>query len=187
MAESALPFPTPTRLRLADAIAAGRVRHYPFQRPQTFNDTNGQLVTAKVQLLLAAGLVEVPDPPADYNYSIVRLTPEGMAWVTRARTAQFRNCDRCNASAVLVRCCSSHDKNLCHRCYRQTHFVEVCVASCSACAREGLPREMHYWESGPVSTSPETGPEPCVQCCGEPGCLRHGCKHARAESTKDGT
>lgn len=40
---------------------------------------------------------------------------------------------------------------------------------------------------GPVSTSPETGPEPCVQCCGEPGCLRHGCKHARAESTKDGT
>jgi hypothetical protein len=27
---------------------------------------------------------------------------------------------------------------LCHACYRRTHFVEVCVAGCPNCAREGL-------------------------------------------------
>lgn len=85
---TALPYPTPNRLKLADAIAAGQVRHYPFQAPQTFNQTNGGLVTAKVQLLLDAGLVEVPEP-SEHNYSIVRLTPEGMAWVTRARTSKI--------------------------------------------------------------------------------------------------
>lgn len=36
-------------------------------------------------------------------------------------------------------CCSSHGKHLCHRCYRRTHFVEVCIAGCKDCAREGLP------------------------------------------------
>jgi hypothetical protein len=72
--------PTKTRLKLAEAIAAGKVRHYPFQVPQTFNQTNGGTVTDKVRLLLGAGLVEVPEPPPEYNYSIVRLTPEGEAW-----------------------------------------------------------------------------------------------------------
>jgi hypothetical protein len=44
--------------------------------------------------LVAAGLAEIPDPPvytwATYTIpeSIVRLTPEGMAWVTRARTSE---------------------------------------------------------------------------------------------------
>jgi hypothetical protein len=28
-------------------------------------------------------------------------------------------------------CCSSHNKALCHRCYRATHFVEVC--RCGLC------------------------------------------------------
>lgn len=84
-----LPYPTPDRLKLADAIAAGKVRHYPFQEPKTFNDITGGIVTAKVQFLLGAGLVEVPEPPAEYNYAVVRLTPDGMAWVTRARTSKI--------------------------------------------------------------------------------------------------
>jgi hypothetical protein len=48
-------------------------------------------------------------------------------------------CIRCNDVAATGPCCSSHGKALCHRCYRRTHFVEVCVAGCSDCAREGLP------------------------------------------------
>lgn len=36
-------------------------------------------------------------------------------------------------------CCSSHKSELCHRCYRETHLVEVCTAGCSDCAAEGLP------------------------------------------------
>ena len=28
-------------------------------------------------------------------------------------------------------CCSSHQKDLCHPCYRRLHFVEVC--NCSEC------------------------------------------------------
>lgn len=36
-------------------------------------------------------------------------------------------------------CCNAHKALLCHRCYRITHFVEVCVAGCTACAREDLP------------------------------------------------
>jgi hypothetical protein len=47
-------------------------------------------------------------------------------------------CWRCDATAV-GRCCSSHQKDLCHRCYRLTHFVEVCVEVCSKCAAESLP------------------------------------------------
>jgi hypothetical protein len=47
-------------------------------------------------------------------------------------------CVRCEAAPSTGLCCSSHRKGLCHRCYRRTHFVEVCVAGCSACAREGL-------------------------------------------------
>jgi hypothetical protein len=47
-------------------------------------------------------------------------------------------CVRCEAAPSTGLCCSSHRKELCHRCYRRTHFVEVCVAGCSACAREGL-------------------------------------------------
>lgn len=56
-----LPYPTPTRLALADDIAAGNL---------------APAVTARVAELAAAGLVHVD----------IRLTSEGMAWVTRART-----------------------------------------------------------------------------------------------------
>lgn len=47
-------------------------------------------------------------------------------------------CERCSAPVWMV-CCSSHGKLLCHHCYRLTHFVEVCVEGCTACAAEGLP------------------------------------------------
>lgn len=48
-------------------------------------------------------------------------------------------CERCHDVVSTGKCCSSHKKELCHRCYRQTHFVEVCVAGCEACAVESLP------------------------------------------------
>lgn len=87
MAESALPYPTPTRLRLADAIAAGEITHYHFLRPETRNTVTDGLMTMRVAELVAAGLAEIP--PGDFfQTSKVRLTPDGMAWVTRARTGE---------------------------------------------------------------------------------------------------
>lgn len=47
-------------------------------------------------------------------------------------------CDRCPTPSAGV-CCSSHNKELCHLCYRQTHFVMKCSASCRDCEAEGLP------------------------------------------------
>jgi hypothetical protein len=47
-------------------------------------------------------------------------------------------CEHCFQAAVGA-CCSSHNKQLCHYCYRKTHFVEVCVEDCRNCAAEGLP------------------------------------------------
>jgi hypothetical protein len=48
-------------------------------------------------------------------------------------------CNRCLMKpANGEACCSAHGKPLCHRCYRETHFVEVCVPGCAACEREGL-------------------------------------------------
>lgn len=49
-------------------------------------------------------------------------------------------CVRCHTTAAAPGvCCSSHGKQLCHLCYRRTHFVEVCVAGCRDCAVEELP------------------------------------------------
>lgn len=49
-------------------------------------------------------------------------------------------CSRCGDTLAAVGvCCSSHNKNLCHCCYRRTHFVEVCVEGCPKCAAESLP------------------------------------------------
>lgn len=48
-------------------------------------------------------------------------------------------CERCRNRASIGRCCSSHNKELCHRCYRVTHFVEVCSERCERCAAEQLP------------------------------------------------
>jgi hypothetical protein len=82
---TALPY-TPTRLRLARAIAAGQVEHYPFITPETSDRTTGRLVTANVRLLVGAGLAEIPavDPAGPHNYSVVRLTPAGELWLEAA-------------------------------------------------------------------------------------------------------
>jgi hypothetical protein len=48
-------------------------------------------------------------------------------------------CYRCRTKPAASICCSSHGQELCHRCYRITHFVEVCVEGCGDCAAEGLP------------------------------------------------
>ncbi|GIM90342.1 hypothetical protein [Paractinoplanes toevensis] len=53
-------------------------------------------------------------------------------------------CTRCEKTVADGMCCSSHQHELCHRCYRITHFVEICGRetdngrSCSKCAVEGL-------------------------------------------------
>jgi hypothetical protein len=47
-------------------------------------------------------------------------------------------CQRCALAPAESECCSSHQKHLCHKCYRVTHFVEVCSPTCSKCQREGL-------------------------------------------------
>lgn len=83
------PFPTKTRLRLADAIASRHIRHYHFITPQTLDTVRDATVTVRVAELVDAGLAEYGTPDGEdevRNWSTVRLTPEGMAWVTRART-----------------------------------------------------------------------------------------------------
>lgn len=56
-------------------------------------------------------------------------------------------CDRCHATPAAGTCCSSHNKILCHLCYRHTHFAEVCVAGCKDCATEGLPVHLNDLET----------------------------------------
>ena len=48
-------------------------------------------------------------------------------------------CIRCLECPAAGFCCSAHGKQLCHLCYRRTHFVEVCSTRCTECAAEGLP------------------------------------------------
>lgn len=47
-------------------------------------------------------------------------------------------CIRCKVTEGDSLCCSSHNALLCHRCYRRTHFVDICIEGCPDCAREGL-------------------------------------------------
>lgn len=47
-------------------------------------------------------------------------------------------CIRCKTVEAAGFCCNAHGKQLCHLCYRRTHFVEICIADCPDCAREGL-------------------------------------------------
>ncbi len=53
-------------------------------------------------------------------------------------------CVRCESKPAESICCSSHQKELCHGCYRRTHFVEICGApvdgerKCPKCEAEGL-------------------------------------------------
>lgn len=85
-----LPYPTPTRLRLADAIAAGKVLHYYWRTPVTFDIVTDNQVTARVDELVRAGLATITPPATDTpgEPGSVSLTPDGMAWVTRARTRE---------------------------------------------------------------------------------------------------
>ncbi len=49
-------------------------------------------------------------------------------------------CAQCGQTRANGGCCSAHGHILlCHRCYRRTHFVEVCGSECASCAAEGLP------------------------------------------------
>lgn len=90
MPESALPFPTKTRLAFAVDIAARQVRWYNFVEPDAYNTVTGRkCIAALVELVTA-------DPPLAHvpqcdegSSSIAELTPEGMAWVTRARTSKI--------------------------------------------------------------------------------------------------
>jgi hypothetical protein len=81
-----LPHPTKTRLAFADEIAAGRIRWYNFVRPVAFHAVTGYRVTAALDEFVAAGLASVP-ACAEGSSSVAELTPDGMAWVTRARIA----------------------------------------------------------------------------------------------------
>ncbi len=51
---------------------------------------------------------------------------------------EAKPCERCSDVVSTGKCCSSHKKELCHRCYRRTHFVEICSAACSKCTTEGI-------------------------------------------------
>lgn len=47
-------------------------------------------------------------------------------------------CEQCGAAADhdTELCCSSHNKRLCHACYRTAHFVQVCHCKRAACQAE---------------------------------------------------
>jgi hypothetical protein len=57
-------------------------------------------------------------------------------------------CLLCKTVAAVGACCSSHNKQLCHRCYRRAHFVEVCTEGCANCAREGLSVNLYDQAAG---------------------------------------
>lgn len=56
-----------------------------------------------------------------------------------AAAEAVQQCERLHCTKDMHEiCCSSHNKALCHECYRRTHFVEVCVEGCDGCNVEGL-------------------------------------------------
>ena len=63
-------------------------------------------------------------------------------WVIEPVKPMRPTCERCANALSVGACCSSHLKELCHGCYRRTHFVEVCVKGCRECAKENLPEVM---------------------------------------------
>lgn len=64
-----------------------------------------------------------------------RPNPLGSMKITRAKEAACVLCSK-PADHVTETCCSSHNKVLCHACYRRTHFVEVCP--CALCEYSGM-------------------------------------------------
>ncbi len=113
-----------------------------------------------VKIVCPAGWGEIgnwlPDKVIERPYDVDLLAQVLIYWDRRAEGGQapyMRTCDaleaeltpyfgcalrNCTRSGVGL-CCSSHDKFLCHRCYRLTHFVEVCSETCKQCEAEGLP------------------------------------------------
>lgn len=73
-------YPTKTRLRLVQAIPAGRIRHWHFIKPETRDDATDGLLTARVAELVTVGLATLGEPN-EHNYSIVSLTPAGEEWL----------------------------------------------------------------------------------------------------------
>lgn len=135
-----LPYPTKTRLELADAIVARHIRHYHFIVPSTLDTARNREVTARVKEFVAAGLAEYGTPDGDdvvRNWSTVRLTTEGMAWVTRARTSDV--IERGNAALL------------------EALDEQIDTEANLAAIKNGT--------EGPVSTSPETGPGGCTGIC----------------------
>jgi len=89
------------------------------------------------------GLAIIDDPRVDLGEAEARRLRAAVNdwWASTAAVRQATStvgCVRCSTPAQGV-CCSSHGKQLCHRCYRRTHLVEVCVEGCKACQAEGLP------------------------------------------------
>lgn len=83
---SDLPYPTKTRLSLADAIDRGEVKHIPFVRPYTLWESERvyRTVTAATRELVAAGLAEIADGEGQAPRP-VSLTDAGRAWRDAAR------------------------------------------------------------------------------------------------------
>lgn len=85
------PYPTKTRLRLAEAIAAGWVHHDHHTRPRTFDrgphGLDDRAVTDQVATLARAvpPLVDIPAPEHPRGRSTVALTDAGKAWLERGR------------------------------------------------------------------------------------------------------
>jgi hypothetical protein len=74
-----LPYPTRTRLAVADEIAQGFIRWYNLDTPQAFHTVTGFKYTAALDELVAAGLARVPSC-AEGASSIAELTDLAAQW-----------------------------------------------------------------------------------------------------------
>jgi hypothetical protein len=114
----------------------------PVELPWEHKDRDGYWMGVnESQRPWAAARVGGGDACADLTAEACRAMARAlMAAADAAEKGQFimTKCRFCTAAAVGV-CCSSHNESLCHRCYRGTHFVEVCVKGCTSCEAEGLP------------------------------------------------
>lgn len=113
-----------------------------------------------VKIVCGPGFAEIgnwlPDKVLERPYDVDLLAQVLIYWNREAEGGQapyMRVCDQmeaeltpyfgcsmgtCKRSGVGP-CCSSHDRMLCHSCYRLTHFVEECSETCTQCEAECLP------------------------------------------------
>jgi len=83
--------PTPTRIRLARDIKAGRIKRFHWEKPWTCRTYDDRNVTEWVGWFVVYELAEYgqPEPYEEplisgtRNYSIVSLTPDGEDWLTK--------------------------------------------------------------------------------------------------------